>query len=162
MQFYVISRMVGLFLFIMGISAMVGSGQSKPGMYLTMDLDMELCDNKMKLLNSGNSYCLSQEPIIEPDLFEKVDALVYDSIFEMRRFRIVLTKKGADYVASIAKKLPGHQLGLIVNGILVSVIDLDGIYSARSIIIWDQNDSQAMEWVHRSLVKHVSKYYKKS
>ena len=141
---------------------MVVMGQSKPGMYLTMDLDMELCDNKMKLLNSEVSYCLSQEPIIEPDLFERVGALVYDSIFQMRRFRIVLTEKGADYIARIAKKLPGHQLGLIINGILVSVIELEGNYSARSIIIWDQNDSQAMEWVHRSLVQHVTKYYKKS
>ena len=146
----------------MGISAIVVSGQSKPGLYLTMDLDMELCDNKAKLLNSEQSFCLSQEPIIEPDLFERVESLVYDSIFEMRRFRIVLTKKGADYIATVAKKLPGHQLGLIVNGILVSVIDLEGIYSARSIIIWDKNDSQAMEWLHRSLVNHVSKYYKKS
>ena len=160
MLFDFISRWISLFLVIMGINAMVVSGQSKPGLYLTMDLDIELCDNKAKLLDSEQIYCLSQEPIIEPDLFEKVDLLVYDSIFEMRRFRIVLTEKGADYIATVAKKLPGHQLGLIVNGILVSIIDLEGIYSARSIIIWDKNDSQAMEWLHRSLVNHVSRYYK--
>jgi hypothetical protein len=137
-------------------------GQSKPGLYLTMNLDLELCDHKVKLLNSELLYCLSEEPIIELDLIEKVDELVYDSLFEMRKFRIVLTSKGADYVNTVASKLPGHQLGLIVNGILVSLIDLDGIYSARSIIIWDKNDSQAMEWLHQSLVRSVEKSYKKS
>jgi len=136
--------------------------QSKSGMYLTMDIDLELCENKVKLLNTEQAYCLSQEPIIELDLIEYIDSLVYDSTFQMKRFRMILTLKGADYVTTVAKKLPSHQLGLIVSGILVSVIELEGIYSARSIIIWDQNDSDAMEWIHRSLVNKVNKNYKKS
>jgi hypothetical protein len=151
-----------LLLIVLTLNSYQVKSQSKPGMYLTMDLDMELCDHKVKLLNAEEIYCLSEEPIIELDLFEKVDELVYDSLFEMRKFRIVLTTQGSNYVNTVASKLPGHQLGLVVNGILVSVIDLDGIYSARSIMIWDKNDSQAMEWLHQSLVRSVEKSYKKS
>lgn len=138
----------------------LSAAQTKPGLYITMDL--ELCDSPMKLINSDSIYCLSGEPIVEFDLFESVDELVYDSLFEMRKFRIVLNDKGMDYIGTVARKLPDHDLGLVVNGILVSIIDLDGIYHPRSIIIWDKNDSQAMEWLHRSLVNSVARNNKKS
>jgi len=146
-------------LLIIGQSAI---SQSKPGLYLTMGFDLELCDNILKLVNSDSVYCLSEEPLIEPDQFQRVDDLVYDSLFEMRKFRIVLTDKGQDYISTIASKLPGHDLALVVNGILVSVIDLEGIGRPRSIIIWDRFDSQSMEWVHRSLVLSVTRNNKKS
>jgi len=137
-------------------------GQAKPGIYITMNLELDLCHHKIKLLNSENLYCLSEEPILELSAFERVEELIYDSLFEMRKFRIVLTQKGSDYLSTIGTKLPNHKIALVVNGILVSVIDLDGTSSARSIIIWDLSDSQAMEWVHRSLVNKVSANHKKS
>ncbi len=137
-------------------------GQAKPGIYLTMNLDLELCDHKLKLLNAETVYCISEEPIMELDSFEKVTDMTYDSLFEMRKFRIILTPKGAKYVKTMAAKLPGHQLALVVNGILVSTIDLEGFYGGRTIVIWDQFDSQSMDWIHRSLVKSVTKSYKKS
>ena len=140
----------------------IATAQSKPGVYMTMDFDLDLCEHQLKLVNTEELYCPSSEPIMEFDLFEKVEEIVYDTIFEMRRFRIVLTLKGRDYISTIARKLPDHDLGLVINSVLVSVIDLDGIYYPGSIIIWDKNDSQAMEWLHRSLVKTVEKYHKKS
>ena len=152
--------------FLVTILFMVGGllahGQAKPGIYLTMNMELDLCYHKIKLLNSPEVYCISGEPILEVDAFEKVDEIVYDSLFDMRKFRIVLTKKGTDYVSTLAAKLPDHDLALVVNGILVSVIELEGISRARTIIIWDKSDSQAMYWVHRSLVKSVTKYHKKS
>ena len=151
-----------LFLLLLLLAGQSVISQSKPGLYLTMDFDLEYCDNKMKLINADSVYCLSQEPIIEFDSFERVDELVYDSLFQMRRFRIVLTQKGQDYISTLAQKLPNNDLGLVVNGILVSIIDLDGIYHPRTIVIWDRNDSQAMEWVHRTLVRTVARNNKKS
>jgi hypothetical protein len=139
---------------------LTASGQAKPGIYLTMNLELDLCDRKIKLLNTETVYCLTGQPILEFDSFERVDELVYDSLFEMRKFRIFLTNKGADYVNTVAAKLPDHKLALVVNGILVSVIDLDGIYHAGYIIVWDFSDSQAMEWIHRSLVKSVTANHK--
>jgi len=144
------------------LSCQVILGQAKPGIYLTINQDLELCDHKMKLLNAETVYCITEEPIIELDSFEKVTDMAYDSLFEMRKFRIILTQKGAKYVNTMAAKLPDHKLALVVNGILVSTIDLEGIYRARSIVIWDQFDSQSMDWIHRSLVKSVTKSYKKS
>ena len=144
------------------ISCQVIIGQAKPGIYLTINLDLELCDHKMKLLNAESMYCILEEPIIEFDSFEKVTEMVYDSLFEMRNFRIILTPKGAKYVNTIAAKLPNQKLALVVNGILVSIIDLYGIYNARTIVIWDQFDSQSMDWIHRSLVNNVTKFHKKS
>lgn len=137
-------------------------GQAKPGIYLTINQDLELCDHKMKLLNAETVYCISEEPIMELDSFEKVTGMEYDSLLEMRKFLIILTPKGKKYVKTIAAKLPDHQLALVVNGILVSTIDLDGFYSGRTIVIWDQFDSQSMDWIHRSLVKSVTKSNKKS
>ena len=137
-------------------------GQAKPGLYLTMDMDMEICDHKMKMLKTDQVFCLSEEPLLEYDSFERVGQLVYDSAFSMHRFSIVLTKKGADFVSTIATKLPGHQLALVVNGILVSLIDLDGISYAGSIMIWDVNNSESIVWIHRSLVKGVTKNSRKS
>ena len=127
-----------------------------------MNYDLELCDHKMKMLKLESVHCLSEKPIIELDSFERVDELVYDSSFQMRKFRIVLTKRAADYVSTVAAKLPGHHLALVVNGILVSIIELDGIQNARSIMIWDLHDSQAIIWIHRSLVKEVTKNSSKS
>jgi len=144
------------------ISCQVIIGQAKPGIYLTINLDLELCDHKMKLLNAESMYCILEEPIIEFDSFEKVTEMAYDSLFEMRNFRIILTPKGAKYVNTIAAKLPNQKLALVVNGILVSIIDLYGIYNARTIVIWDQFDSQSMDWIHRSLVNSVTKFHKKS
>jgi hypothetical protein len=144
------------------ISCHAAIGQAKPGIYLTISQDLELCDHKMKLLNAETVYCISEEPIIELDSFEKVTDMAYDSLFEMRKFRIILTPKGAKYVNTIAAKLPDHKLALVVNGILVSTIDLEGIYSVRTIVIWDQFDSQSMVWIHRSLVNSVTKFHKKS
>ena len=138
------------------------TAQSKPGLYLTMNFDLELCDNKMKLINADPVYCLSGEPLLELNSFERVDEMVYDSIFEMRKFRIMLTKKGQDYVSTIAKKLPDHDLALVVNSIWVSIIDLEGVSRPRFIIIWDRYDSQAMEWVHRTLVRSLERNNKKS
>jgi hypothetical protein len=138
------------------------SAQSTPGLYLTMDLDLELCDHKMKLINTEALYCLSGEPAVEVNLFDRVEELVYDSTVQMRKFRIVLTKKGSDFIGTLASKLPDHALGLVVNGILVSVIELEGVNYPGIIVIWDQNDSQAMEWLHRSLVRTVTRYHKKS
>lgn len=155
-------RLDGLLIIGVIFTALEVVAQSNPGMYLTMDLELEICDHKLKLLNTEEVYCLSEEPIIKFDLLEKVEEMVYDSLFEMRKFRIVMTTKGANYISTVAKKLPDLQIGLVVNGILVSIIDLEGIYNARSIIIWDYNDSQAMDWVHRSLVRMVEKSYKKS
>ena len=137
-------------------------GQAKPGIYITMNLELDLCHHKIKLLNSENLYCLSEEPILELNAFERVEELIYDSLFEMRKFRIVLTQKGADYLSTIGTKLPDHNIALVVNGILVSVIDLDGTSYTRSIIIWDFSDSQAMEWVHRTLIESVTANHKKS
>lgn len=144
------------------ISCQVIIGQAKPGIYLTINLDLELCDDKMKLLNAESIYCILEEPIIEFDSFEKVTEMAYDSLLEMRKFHIVLTPKGAKYVNTIAANLPNQKLALVVNGILISIIDLDGIYSVRTIVIWDQFDSQSMDWIHRSLVKSVTKSYRKS
>lgn len=147
---------------ILLIGCQVIIGQAKPGIYLTINQDLELCDHKMKLLNAETVYCISEEPILELDSFEKVTDLAYDSLLEMRKFLIVLTPKGKKYVKTIAAKLPDHQLALVVNGILVSTIDLDGFYSGRTIVIWDQFDSQSMIWIHRSLVNSVTKFHKKS
>jgi len=116
----------------------------------------------MKLLNAESMYCILEEPIIEFDSFEKVTEMAYDSLFEMRNFRIILTPKGAKYVNNIAAQLPNQKLALVVNGILVSIIDLYGIYNARTIVIWDQFDSQSMDWIHRNLVNSVTKFHKKS
>ena len=136
--------------------------QAKPGFYMTMDIDMELCHNKMKLINTEVVFCLSEEPVIDLGMIEKVDEMIFDSVYQARKFQIVLTLKGADFISTLARKLPDNQLGLVTNGILVSTIGLDGITKASSIIIWDYNDSQALDWVHRSLVKAVSAYHKKS
>ena len=86
----------------------------------------------------------------------------YDSLVQMRKFTIVLTQKASDYVNTIAAKLPGHDLALVVNGILVTTINLEGITNAGSIVIWDFHDSQSIVWIHRSLVKAVTKHYRKS
>ena len=88
--------------------------------------------------------------------------MVYDSLVQMRRFRIVLTDKGKDFIGTLARKLPDHDLGLVVNGTLVSMIELEGVNYPGVIVIWDRNDSQAMEWLHRSLVRSVTRYNKKS
>jgi hypothetical protein len=154
MRFFILSALL-----IIGHNVV---SQSKPGLYLTMDFDPGLCENILKLINSDIVYCLSEEPLIEPDLFQSVDDIEYDSLFGMRKFRIVLTLKGQDYVTTLARKLPGHDLALVVNGILISIIDLEGIYRPRSIIIWDRYDSQSMEWVHKTLANMVSRNNKKS
>lgn len=144
------------------LSGPVLLGQAKPGIYISMNLELDLCHHKIKLLNSETLYCLSEEPILELNAFESIDELTYDSIYQMRKFRIVLTQKGADYISTIATKLPDHSIALVVNGILVTVIDLDGTSHARSIIIWDFSDSQSIEWVHRTLVDSVTANHKKS
>ncbi len=141
---------------------MLANAQSKPGLYLTMDLDMELCDHKMKLMNTESLFCLSGEPAVEVNLFDRVEELVYDSVAQMRGFSIILTAKGKDFISTLARKLPGHDLGLVVNGMLVSIIELEGVNYPGKIVIWDQYDSQAMEWLHGSLVRSVTRYNKKS
>ena len=154
-------RFVFILILSFTTSALV-TAQSKPGLYLTMDIDLELCDHTLKLINTESLYCLSGEPAVDVDLFDKVEELVYDSVVQMRRFRIVLTTKGQDFIGTLARKLPDHSLGLVVNGILVSVIELEGVFHPKVIVIWDKNDSQAMEWLHRSLVRSVIRPNKKS
>jgi hypothetical protein len=139
-----------------------GIGQSKPGIYLTMDPEMGLCDHKMKMLKIQTVHCLSEEPLLEFDSFRRVNEMEYDSLFQMHKFSIILTKKASDYINTIAEKLPGHDLALVVNGILVTTIDLEGITNAGSIVIWDIHDSQSIVWIHRSLVKAVTKNSRKS
>ena len=123
---------------------------------------MELCDHKMKMINIQTVYCLSEEPLLEYDSFKRVNEMEYDSLLQMRKFTIILTQKASDYVNTIAKKLPGHDLALVVNGILITIIELEGISNAGSIVIWDYHDSQSIVWIHRSLVKAVTKNYRKS
>lgn len=144
------------------LSGPVLLGQAKPGIYIAMNLELDLCHHKIKLINSETLICLSEEPILELKAFEKVDELTYDSLYQMRKFRIVLTQKGADYLRTIATKLPDYNIALVVNGILVSVIDLDETTYTRSIIIWDFSDNQAIKWVHRTLVDSVTANHKKS
>lgn len=149
------------FLFALLFSIQAVISQAKPGLYLTMGFDLQLCENKMKLINSEIVYCLSEEPLIEPDLFQGIGNIEYDSLYEMRKFHIMLTSKGQDYVTTLSRKLPDHDLALVVNGILISIIDLEGIYRPRSIVIWDRSDSKSMEWVHKSLANMVSRNNKK-
>jgi len=150
--------MVGL----MVLSGPVLLGQAKPGIYITMNLELDLCHHKIKLINSENLYCLSEEPILDLNAFERVEEIIYDSIYELRKFRIVLTQKGADYLNTIGTKLPDHSIALVVNNMLVSVIDLNGATDTRSIIIWDYADNQAMEWVHQTLIDRITANHKKS
>jgi hypothetical protein len=147
---------------ILSLTGQLIHGQAKPGLYLTMGLDMEFCDHKMKLINTESLYCISGEPVVEVGLFDKVEEMVYDSLVQMRKFHIELTVKGKDFISTLSRKLPDHDLGLVVDGVLVSMIELKGVNYAGIIVIWDRNDSQAMEWLHRSLVKSVTQYNKKS
>ena len=151
-----------IIILILSLTGQLIYGQAKPGLYLTMGLDMELCDHKMKLINTESLYCLSGEPVVEVGLFDKVEEMVYDSLVQMRKFHIVLTVKGRDFISTLARKLPDYHLGLVVDGVLVSMIELEGVNYPGIIVIWDRNDSQAMEWLHRSLVNSVTRYTKKS
>lgn len=135
--------------------------QARTGIYLTTHDDEETCENKFKLLNENRIYCLLQEPVLEPDSFESISAIVYDSLYNMRQFKIRLTPLGAKQINSIAEKLPQYKLGIVVDGILISALNLDGIYQARTIVIWDEFDSHSMDWIHKSLSKQVAGMYKK-
>lgn len=141
---------------------LMAMGQARSGIYLTTNLDLEICDHKMKLLNEKTVFCVSEEPILEVTAFENISEISYDSVFQMRQFKITLTALGATHVNTVAEKLPDHKMAVVVDGKLISVINLSGIYNARSIVIWDEFDSHAMEWIHKSLMDDVGKTHKKS
>ena len=151
-----------LLAFTMLIMSLQAVSQARTGIYITNNLDLEICDHKMKLLNAESVFCLSQEPIIEPDSFQSVGKITFDSVYNTRRFKITLTPKGAKRVNTIAAKLPDHKLAVVVDGVLVSVLNLDGIYNARVIVIWDEFDSHSMDWIHKSLNKLLAKGTSKS
>ncbi len=144
------------------VLSLEGFSQARTGIYITVNIDMEHCDQIVKLLNRETLYCLSQEPIIEPKSFESIGEIKFDSVFNMRQFKIRLTKDGGKQVSALAQKLPQHKLAIVVDGILISLLNLEGIYSSRTIVIWDEYDSHAMDWIHESLQSQVNKYTKKS
>lgn len=136
--------------------------QARTGLYITTGTDLEICDNKIKLLNEDRIFCLSREPVLEADSFESISKIEYDSLYNMRHFNIRLTPLGGKHVSTIAQKLPQHKLAIVVDGILISVLNLDGIYNARVIVIWDQFDSHSIEWIHKSLSERLAKGMRKS
>ncbi len=149
-----------LFLFLASNADILA--QLRTGLYITTGSNVELCDNKIKLLNEEKVYCLSQEPVLETDSFESIGEILYDSVYNMRQFKIRLTPLGGKRVSAIAQKLPQHKLAVVVDGILISVLNLDGIYNARNIVIWDEFDSHSLEWIHKSLTKRLTKGTSKS
>lgn len=151
-----------ILLTVMMFNSVLIIGQARSGIYITTNLDMEICDHKMKLLNAKSIFCVSEEPILELDAFESISGISYDSVFKMRQFKIILTPLGASHINAVATKLPGHKMAVVVDGKLISVINLSGIYNARSVVIWDEFDSHAMDWIHKSLVDDISKTHKKS
>lgn len=140
---------------------MVGWSQSRTGMYITLDQTEETCERNIKLLNSNLVYCISQEPIIELNMVESISDITYDSLFQLRSFKLKLTSQGSKRVSTIAQKLPNHKLAVVVNGILISVLDLEGIYETRVIVIWDAYDSDAIQWIYENLRDQVNQYTEK-
>ena len=138
-----------------------GWAQAKTGIYITIDQPEETCDRNIKLLNSNLVYCISQEPIIELNMVEDISDITYDSVFQMRSFRIKLTSQGSKRVSAVATKLPNHKMAVVVNGILISILDLDGIYQTRTIVIWDAFDSEAIQWIYENLKDQVNQYTEK-
>jgi|GEM_PF-4843228 len=142
-------------------AGLVGWSQSRTGMYITLDQTEETCERNIKLLNSNLVYCISQEPIIELNMVESISDITYDSLFQLRSFKLKLTSQGSKRVSTIAQKLPNHKLAVVVNGILISVLDLEGIYETRVIVIWDAYDSDAIQWIYENLRDQVNQYTEK-
>ena len=94
-------------------------GQTRTGIYITLEQETETCENNIKLLNSNLVYCISQEPIIELNMVESVTDMAFDSVFQMQSFKIKLTSQGSKRVSTVAQRLPNHKLAVVVNGILI-------------------------------------------
>ena len=135
--------------------AEIASGQKVTGIFLPSGIDLSNCKNKYILLNKLTEHCLSNEPAIKFEDFAGVSEIYYHPSEKKRLLDIHLTTKGSKLLKTIITSLGYKEIAIVVNGRLVSIIRVDGSYRTQSISIWDQYDTKTLEWIHKSLVKHI-------
>lgn len=147
--------MRGIIFFVLLLVSEIASGQKATGIFLTVDTNLSNCKNKYVLLNGLTEHCLSNEPAIKFEEFAGVSEIYYHPTEKKRLLDIHLTPKGSKLLKTITTTLGYKEIAIVVNGKLVSVIGVDGAYRTRSISIWDQYDTKTLEWIHKSLIKHI-------
>ena len=141
--------------FVVVLTSEIAAGQKTTGIFLTLDIELSNCKNKYVLLNRLTEHCLSNEPAIKFEEFAGVSEIYYHPTEKKRLLDIHLTAKGSKLLKTMITQLGYKEIAVVVNGKLVTVMQVEGSYSTRSVSIWDQYDTKTLEWIHKSLVKHI-------
>ncbi len=130
-------------------------GQKHTGVYLIFNVEISQCQNRFKVFNGETEFCLSNESAIKFEDFAGVSDIYFHPTLQKRSIDIYLTDKGSKRLETIISKLGYREIALVVNGRLVTVINITGPSNTKSILIWDRYDTNTLSWLHKSLIKNL-------
>ncbi|MDN5211156.1 hypothetical protein QQ020_03815 [Fulvivirgaceae bacterium BMA12] len=142
-------------LFTLILISELASGQQRTGVYLIFNVDISQCQNRFKVFNGEAEFCLSNESAIKFEDFAGVSDIYFHPTLQKRSIDIYLTAKGSKRLQTIISKLGYREIALVINGKLVTVININGPSNTKSILIWDRYDTNTLGWIHRSLAKNL-------
>lgn len=132
------------------------SQHQEPGVYLPLDIDKKNCQQKTKMVNSNEVFCLAGSPVIKQAEFKWISDIYYEPTQKVKVFDINLSGEGRNVLKTLTSSFPNKQLVVVVDDRIVSAPTIKQVVTSGKIKIWEEIQGRQLKRIHRQLKKQLS------
>ncbi len=132
----------------------VDGQKMEDGLYMMPNTIAE-CSKKLYLLNTDELHCLMEKPIIPNDNFSTVSEIYLDPSTGQRTIDLQLDSVGTEILKKTTRLLKGRSIGLVVNGKLVTVLNISRTIDQGTFKCYQQGNSNEISWIRNRLIEII-------
>lgn len=127
------------------------------GIYAINPSQPSRCPLLLKLINTEETYCILEQPIIAAADFVGVSEIYIDEVKKITVFNIQLTEEGAKKINTLTSGFAQIRLAMVLDKQIISVLEPNGKVINGVVKLWQDGSNAEFRRLHQKFVKILNR-----